>query len=108
MNGQLSGYYTIAQVDAKVDGIQSDIDALKADNETNKTKIGELETSLTQLTQDLATAKAEIETAYKKAISDAINGNNGYINSTINNNYELITAYSVYGTSLKGLTYQSA
>lgn len=83
VNGQLSGYYTIAQVDAKVDGIQSDIDALKTDNETNKSDIEKLEADLAKLTQDLATAKADIETAYKKAIKDAIEGNDGYITETI-------------------------
>ena len=85
VNEQLSGYYTIAQVDAKVAGIQSDIDALKTDNETNKSDIEKLEADLAKLTQDLATAKADIETAYKKAIKDAIEGNDGYINSTIKN-----------------------
>ena len=83
VNEQLSGYYTIAQVDAKVDGIQSDIDALKTDNETNKSDIEKLEADLAKLTQDLATAKADIETAYKKAIKDAIEGNDGYITETI-------------------------
>ena len=83
VNEQLSGYYTIAQVDAKVDGIQSDIDALKTDNETNKSDIEKLEADLAKLTQDLATAKSEIKTAYEKAIKDAIEGNDGYITETI-------------------------
>ena len=83
VNEQLSGYYTVAEINAKIDDLKSDIDALEGDNETNKDKIEELETSLTQLTQDLATAKADIKTAYEKAIKEAIEGNDGYITETI-------------------------
>ena len=49
----------------------------------NQLAISQNATDIAQLQQDLATTKSEITEAYKKAISDAINTNNGVINSKI-------------------------
>ena len=49
----------------------------------NQLAISQNATDIAQLQQDLATTKSEITEAYKKAISDAINTNNGVIDSKI-------------------------
>ena len=72
---QLSGYYTIAEIDAKITALQNSIkdgdDALLA--------------QLNLLKESLQTMKTEITEAYKKAIADAINTNNGVIDTKIAN-----------------------
>ena len=72
---QLSGYYTIAEIDAKITALQNSIkdgdDALLA--------------QLNLLKESLQTMKTEITEAYKKAITDAINTNNGVIDTKIAN-----------------------
>ncbi|MBE6211317.1 MAG: hypothetical protein E7130_06795 [Rikenellaceae bacterium] len=72
---QLSGYYTIAEMDAKITALQNALtdgdDALLA--------------QLNLLKESLQTMKTEITEAYKQAIADAINTNNGVINTKIAN-----------------------
>ena len=85
VNEQLSGYCTTAQLEAKIAELKSEIDALDADNEENKTKIKELKTSLDALSADLADAKATIKIEYEAAIQKAIEANDGYITTTIKN-----------------------
>ena len=72
---QLSGYYTIAEMDAKITALQNALtdgdDALLA--------------QLNPLKESLQTMKTEITEAYKQAIADAINTNNGVINTKIAN-----------------------
>ena len=97
MNNKLGAYYTAAQMDAKIDGLRSEINNLKGDEEAGNSKTAELETKLTQLTQDLAAAKTNIKAAYEAAIAEAINTNNGIINQTIQtkiNRSELIKRLS--------------
>ena len=72
---QLAGYYTIAQIDAKITALNSAI--------TNGDDA--LQQELNTLKNQLTTTANEITTAYKKAINDAINTNNGVINSKIAN-----------------------
>lgn len=72
---QLSNYYTIAEVDAKILTLQNSI---KKGDEA-------LQTQLDLLKEDLQTMKNELTTAYQKAIQDAITTNNGVINTKIAN-----------------------
>ena len=70
---QLSNYYTIAEVEAKITALQTAI--TEGDNA--------LQEELNKLKTQLETAKSEITAAYKKAIEEAINTNNGVINNKI-------------------------
>ena len=72
---QLAGYYTIAQIDAKITALNNSI--VNGDDA--------LQQELNTLKNQLTTTANEITTAYKKAINDAINTNNGVINSKIAN-----------------------
>ncbi len=72
---QLAGYYTIAEIDAKITTLLTTI--------TNGDSA--LQQQLNELKAQLATTKQEITEAYKKAIEDAITQNNGVIDSKISN-----------------------
>ena len=74
VNSRLSNYYTIAQIDAKISALQRQIQA-------NGTE--ELINEINALKTSLQTLKSELTTAYQKAITDAINTNNGVINAKI-------------------------
>ena len=74
VNEQLSNYYTIAQIDAKITALEQQIQ--NGDNEELINEINSLKTSL-------QTMKSELTTAYQKAITDAINTNNGVISAKI-------------------------
>lgn len=73
VNEQLTGYYTIAQVDAKLKALE---DGYKAGDES-------LSSEITTLRQNIETAKTDLTTAYNAAISAAITENNGTINQKI-------------------------
>ena len=73
VNEQLTGYYTIAQMDAKVTALEKSI----ADGDESQSQ------ELEKLKANLETAKADIKTAYEKAIADAITNNEGKINAKI-------------------------
>ena len=70
---QLSNYYTIAEIDAKIATLEKAI----ADGD----KI--LQDELNELKSQLETTKQEITEAYKKAIEEAITKNNGVIDQKI-------------------------
>ena len=72
---QLSGYYTIAQIDAKIAALSNAI--------TNGDDA--LQQELNTLKNQLTTTASEITAAYKKAIEEAINTNNGVVNDKIAN-----------------------
>lgn len=74
VNEQLSNYYTIAQIDAKITALEQQIQ--NGNNEELINEINSLKTSL-------QTMNSELTTAYQKAITDAINTNNGVINAKI-------------------------
>ena len=72
---QLANYYTIAEVNAKIEALESAI----TDGDTELLKLlDELKSQLTKTAED-------ITAAYKKAIEEAINTNNGIINAKIAN-----------------------
>ena len=72
---QLANYYTIAEVEAKITALQTAID----DGDTA------LQEELNKLKSQLETTKQEVTEAYKKAIEEAINTNNGVIDTKIAN-----------------------
>ncbi len=72
---QLVNYYTIAEVEAKITALQTAI----TDGDAT------LQEELKSLKSQLETTATEITTAYKKAIEEAINTNNGVIDTKIAN-----------------------
>lgn len=72
VNEKLQGYYTIAEIDAK-------LDALKSSTGDNGSSTADVE----ELSQMIQKAKEDITKAYKEAIEEAINTNNGVIDGKI-------------------------
>lgn len=70
---QLTDYYKIAEIDAKIEAIENSI---KSGDET-------ITASLNELKESLQATKTALTEAYTKAIEDAITNNNGVINSKI-------------------------
>ena len=70
---QLSNYYTIAEIDAKIAALEKAL----ADGDAA------LQQQLNDLKTQLESAKKELTEAYKKAIEEAITENNGVINTKI-------------------------
>ncbi|MBO5223690.1 MAG: hypothetical protein J6C23_04170, partial [Clostridia bacterium] len=81
------GYYTIAQIDAK-------ISALNINDTEVKDDIAALETAL-------ETAKTDLTNAYKAAITEAIDDNNGVIDTNIEN--AISTAKSELNASITAI-----
>ena len=77
---QLANYYTIAEVEAKITALQTAITEGDA----------ALQEELKSLKSQLETTAAEITAAYKKAIEEAINTNNGVIDTKIANEIALV------------------
>ena len=73
VNEQLSGYYTIAEMDAKISQLSKSI----ADGDA--AQAAELE----KLRAELEAARTDIKTAYEKAIEEAITTSEGKINEKI-------------------------
>ena len=73
VNEQLSGYYTIAQADAKLKVLE---DAFKGADKA-------IANDVVKLREDLEKAKTDLTSAYQIAISEVINTNNGVINAKI-------------------------
>ena len=80
INELLEGYYTIAQVDAKIGELNTAIEAAKG---TAKTRIDSVATELTELKKVVDTEKATIRTEYKEAIKVAIDSLNGEIRGAL-------------------------
>ncbi len=75
VNEQLTGYYTIAQIDAKLGVLE------KAVQDGDKANAD----AITQLQADLAKQATDLTTAYQAAIASAIEESNGVINEKIAN-----------------------
>lgn len=82
VNEQLTGYYTIAQMDAKLAALAASI---SNGDSANAKEIANLRDALAQ-------QKTEITGAYQAAISSAINDNNGVINERIANEVAALNA----------------
>lgn len=75
VNEQLTGYYTIAQTDAKIAELEQAI----ADGDAV------FQNQIDDLKEQLATSNEEVTKAYQEAITKAITDNNGVINQQIAN-----------------------
>lgn len=73
VNEQLTGYYTIAEIDATLNTLQKSID------ESNEA----LANDITELSEKVDAMKVELTDAYTTAIEEAINTNNGVIDGKI-------------------------
>ncbi|MCI6428775.1 MAG: hypothetical protein MR809_07860 [Rikenellaceae bacterium] len=73
VNEQLTGYYTIAEMDAKI------LQLKKAQEDGDE----DLKQEIVSLSNELNQTKADIKAAYEKAISDAITSCEGKINDKI-------------------------
>lgn len=80
VNEQLTGYYTIAEIDAKIEALN------KAYIESDK----EIKEDVATLQEELATAKSELTKSYQDAIANAINNNNGVIDAKIANEIKAV------------------
>lgn len=80
VNEKLTGYYTIAEIDAK-------LAVMKKENTDVDNEIKE---DVNALQRDLTTAKSELTTGYQNAIAEAINSNNGVINAKIAKEIETV------------------
>ena len=85
------GYYTIAEIDTKLTDLET---KLAGADDT-------LEASIEEQKKALATAKTELTTAYTTAISEAIETNNGVINTKIAN--DIATAKEKLQTQIDGI-----
>ena len=73
VNEQLTGYYTVAEMNAKVSALEK---AIKDGDDAQAAELDKLKAALD-------TAKADIKKAYEKAITDAITTSEGKINKKI-------------------------
>lgn len=73
VNEQLTGYYTIAEIDAKIEALENIYAEEKKD----------IENDIEALQLDLTSARSELTEAYTSAIAEAINVNNGVIDAKI-------------------------
>ena len=80
VNEQLTGYYDIAEINAKLDAIDKQI---KAGDEENAKALNELK-------ENLEKSKTELTEAYQKAITEAITNNNGVIDGKIASQIEAV------------------
>ena len=80
VNEQLTGYYTIAEIDAKIEALN------KAYIESDK----EIKEDVATLQEELTTAKSELTKGYQDAIAEAINNNNGVIDAKIANEIKAV------------------
>ena len=80
VNKELSAYYTIAQMDAKVEEIQALIDTT---SNTNKETLEQLSEELTSTKSAIELAKAAIRLEYQDAIKTAIETSEGKLTSDL-------------------------
>ena len=80
VNEQLTGYYDIAEINAKLEAIDNQI---KAGDEENAKALNELK-------EQLEKSKTELTEAYQKAITEAITNNNGVIDGKIASQIEAV------------------
>ena len=96
VNEQLSAYYTAELMDSKLEALQTALENKQNSQDENlKNLISTLEkdvnAEIADLKQALADQKADIETAYTKAIRDAIKANNGTIDQKITDALKPVT-----------------
>ena len=83
VNKQFEGYYTAAQMDAKLTEMKSAIDSSKASGKISDAKADSIAAELTVLAGAVDTAKANIRLEYRSAIDTAIKTSEGKLTKKI-------------------------
>ena len=96
VNEQLSAYYTAELMDSKLEALQTALENKQNSQDENLKKLisaleKDVNAEIADLKQALADQKSDIETAYTKAISDAIKSNNGTIDQKITDALKPVT-----------------
>ena len=97
INGQFEGYYTAAQMDAKLAQMKSAIDSAKASGGITDAKADSISAELTKTKTAVDTAKAAIRAEYKAAIKSAIETSEGKLTKALT---DKITAVNTAVTNL--------
>lgn len=94
INDQLSGYYTIAEIEAKLEAIKNTSTGvgndMKDDISNLQKDIAGLQKEIEALEESLASTKNDLISAYQNAILEAIDTNNGLINAKIANEINVV------------------
>ena len=98
VNKQFEGYYTAAQMDAKLAQMKADIDSSKASGKITDAKADSIAAELTATKTAVDTAKAAIRAEYKAAIKSAIEESEGKLTK------ELTDAISEVNGKIESLT----
>ena len=83
VNKTFEGYYTAAQMDAKLTQMKFDIDSARAANKITDAKADSISAELTKTKTAVDTAKAAIRAEYKAAIKSAIETSEGKLTKEI-------------------------
>ena len=90
INGQFEGYYTVAEMDAKLGAMQDGIDAAKAANLITDAKADSLAVELTKVQPAIDSAKAQLTREYTAAIDTAITTLDGKLTKQIQDEIEKV------------------
>lgn len=98
INEELTGYYDISTMNAKLDALKSEIEGeIENQNDTLQAQIKQNAANIKQLKTDLEAQAETIKASYLQAIEDAC-ANNGVINKTIQDKIDTVNE------TTKGLT----
>ena len=90
INGQFEGYYTAAEMDAKLGAMQDGIDAAKAANLITDAKVDSLAVELAKVQPSIDSAKATLTAEYTAAIDTAITALDGKLTKQIQDEIEKV------------------
>ena len=84
VNKTFEGYYTAAQMDAKLGQMKSDIDSARAAGKITDAKADSLAGELAKVKPEVDTAKANIRAEYKATVKSAIETSEGKLTKALN------------------------
>ena len=90
INGQFEGYYTAAEMDAKLGAVQDGIDAARAAGEITDAKADSLAGELAKVQPAIDSAKAQLTREYTAAIDTAIKTLEGKLTKQIQDEIEKV------------------
>ena len=90
INGQFEGYYTAAEMDAKTDAMQAEIDSARAANLITDAKADSLAVELAKVQPAIDSAKAQLTREYTAAIDTAITALDGKLTKQIQDEIEKV------------------
>ena len=79
VNGEFEAYYTAAEMDAKTDAMQAEIDSARAANLITDAKADSVAAELTKTKEAINSAKTELRAEYRAAIDNAITKASGLL-----------------------------